>query len=408
VSLHPLAGHERLREPLAQAVLADSLPAALLLHGMRGVGKQRTALWLAQAGLCREPGPQGGCGSCRDCAMALRLQHPDLHWFVPLPRPRGYESLSDSRQEEALEDARGEFLAEYRADPLRPVRPPPEGREGIRAYYLGAIRTLRRRALRSPSVARRQFFVLSEAELLVPQAANPEAANALLKLLEEPPPSTFILLTTSRPGRILGTIRSRTVPLHLAPLAPREVEEFLVRVIGRPREEAGPAALMAEGSIGEALGFLPEGEEPGPLEELRRRAVRLLRVAVEGGRGDFLSAGLQQQSHGARTLEDLLTFLERALRDLAAVAAGTPGSARSRDLLPWMEKVVRERELHPARVARAREAVDRARWAAAGNLNPQLFVPALLREVADTLSPPPPPGLKARPVPPPPHRRRPA
>src|SRR3989454_735041 len=83
--LPPLIGHERVKTRLAGAHATGKLPQALLLAGPRGVGKQRLALWLAQLIQCEAPGStQEPCGECRSCRLVLSLQHPDVHWFVPL------------------------------------------------------------------------------------------------------------------------------------------------------------------------------------------------------------------------------------------------------------------------------------------------------------------------------------
>ena len=88
--LPPLTGHEGVKSRLAGAHASGKLPQALLLTGPRGVGKQRLALWLAQLIQCeaprasREGSPLEACGDCRSCRLVLSLQHPDVHWFVPI------------------------------------------------------------------------------------------------------------------------------------------------------------------------------------------------------------------------------------------------------------------------------------------------------------------------------------
>src|SRR3989475_8189462 len=82
----PLYGHEGIRNRLAGAIASGRLPQSLLLEGPRGVGKQRLALWLAQALVCedRGKGKGEGCGACQHCKLVLSLSHPDVHWFVPV------------------------------------------------------------------------------------------------------------------------------------------------------------------------------------------------------------------------------------------------------------------------------------------------------------------------------------
>src|SRR5882672_7623443 len=79
----PLYAHEGIRHRLVGAIASGRLPQALLFEGPTGVGKQRLALWLAQALMC-EAGLGEGCGKCQHCKLVLNLSHPDVHWFVPL------------------------------------------------------------------------------------------------------------------------------------------------------------------------------------------------------------------------------------------------------------------------------------------------------------------------------------
>ena len=376
MTLPTVAGHELARATFAVAHGRDSLPAALLIHGLAGTGKQRMALWLGQLLHCRSPDAQGPCGHCRSCRMALGLQHPDLHWFFPLPRPK--RASGAERLVAALEEARAAALAAIRQEPLQPTYS-----DEPRGIYLGAVTTIRRMALKRPSLGDRQVFVIGNAEELIPQEASDQAANALLKLLEEPPDGTTFVLTSSEPGRLLPTIRSRTVPFHLGPLARERVEGFLVEVAGAPAADARLAAALSRGSIGRALAFLPAGGEPGPLERERAHARQLLEAALDGGIGAAAAAASRMGVAGARGLLGLFAALEDWLRDLAAVATGAP--ALNHDARPFLEQVVAQRGIHPVGVARAVEEVEQAKHLAASNVNPQLLVYGMVRDAAAAL-----------------------
>ena len=78
MKLHPVVGHQEVLRVLAGAHARGSLPATLLLHGPKGVGKQRVALWLAQLLVCEAPTADGPCQVCASCRMALSVEHPDL------------------------------------------------------------------------------------------------------------------------------------------------------------------------------------------------------------------------------------------------------------------------------------------------------------------------------------------
>lgn len=374
-----IRGHEEARRALVRAHRQDSIPQVLLMHGAPGIGKQRLALWVGQLILCRDPDESGPCGRCKDCRLVLQLEHPDLHWFFPLPRPRG--SRSPDKLAEVLEEERADALEERRKDGLWTARS-----DEVRGLYLATARTLRRKAQRKPAMAERQLFVIAEAEELVPQASSPEAANALLKLLEEPPAATSFVLTSSRPGRLLPTVRSRSFPLHLSGLDTAEVESFLVEEADADPDEAEKAARLARGSIGRALEYLPtDGGDPGPLEELREASFHLLRAALDDRAGEGFALAHDYPVSGARGLLERFAHLEEWLRDLAAAAAGAEERIVNRDARPYLTRVVREKGIHPLAAARALEPVEEARRLASGNVNPQLIVAAMIRDLRSIL-----------------------
>ncbi len=378
MSLHPLFGHADLQASLSRAWATDSLPSSLLIHGPRGVGKQRLALWLGQLLLCPDSGPAGPCGNCKVCRMAMNLEHPDLNWYFPLPKPK---RVRPTKLAEAMEEARYEALVERREHPLRPASAATEPT----GLYLAVAQTLRSQANRRPAFGARQVFVIGEAETLVPQESSQEAANALLKLLEEPPPSTLLILTSSEPGRLLPTIRSRTMPLHLPALAPDSVEQFLVEVGEVSRDDARRAAHLGRGSIGRALGFLPNEGEPGPLEVLREQAFELLTAASDTDSGAVYRKSLELGATPSRGLMPLFELLEDALRDLSATATRTPEGLINTDREELLERIRGGRDIHPVSVTRAFRHLEGAKEMAAGNVNPQLIVAGLLTGIREEL-----------------------
>src|SRR4029079_16580595 len=214
--LVPLYGHERLRERFTEAYARGALPASMLLQGQRGVGKQRLALWLGQLLLCEGEGVRP-CGKCSQCRFSRDLTHPDLRWIFPRPRLKdGDPSVDDVREDYA------EAIAERVAN--GGLYAPPSGSDGI---YVATVRAIVRTAAMSPALARRKVFVIGDAERMVPQEGSDAAANPFLKLLEEPPADTTLVLTSSESGALLPTIRSRVVSVRVPRLADDEVRAFL-------------------------------------------------------------------------------------------------------------------------------------------------------------------------------------
>ena len=367
-------GHRDLRASLRRALARGTLPATVLVHGMPGCGKQTLALWMARTRLCT--GDAAPCARCNSCRRALRLEHPDIHWYFPLPRPR--RASSPGKLAEALEDARHEKLAEFRRQPLRA-----EGDTEVKGIYLAAVLSLRSHAHKRPAMGAEQFFIIGDAEYMVPQEASPEAANALLKLLEEPPRGSRFILTSSKPGSLLDTIRSRTLPVHLPPLPVSEVAAFLEEECGADPTAAMKAATLSQGSIGSALGHL---ETEGVPAAERDRSLEFLRAATDGRRGDSYKAALTFGPGGARGLLGLLAALQLWIRDLGAAGLGRDDRVVNADELPFLKETARRLQLTPHRVAMAVGQVEAARMLALGNVNPQLFISALLLELEATFN----------------------
>lgn len=368
-------GHDALRASLRRSLVRGTLPATVLIHGMPGCGKQSLALWLARTRLCE--GEAKPCEVCTSCRRALHLEHPDIHWYFPLPRPK--RASSPAKLAAALEDARFERLEEFRKRPLR------AGSDTqVKGIYLAAVRTIRDRAHRRPALSEEQFFIIGNAEYLVPQEASPEAANALLKLLEEPPETSRFILTSGKPGSLLDTIRSRALPIHLPALPVTEVAAFLSSECRATRGAAMRAAVLSQGSIGIALGHLdPEGDQSNE----RDRALVLLRAATGGRRADAYKAALGFLPGGARGLLHLMGALQLWIRDLGAVGLGRDDQVVNSDQLALLREMARRLAVTPDRVARAVDRIEEARMLAHGNVNPQLLMGTLLLDLEDTLEP---------------------
>jgi len=362
MTLKPLVGHAEARRRIAQAVTAGKLPQVILMAGPEGVGKQRLALWTAQLLLCEAPGTEP-CGACRSCRLVLGLAHADLHWIVPIPRPKAGEP--DKQVEEAAESL-AEVMEERRKAPLYgPV-------DGMSSHGMATARLMARRAALTPVEGRRKVFILGDAERLIVQESSQEAANALLKLLEEPPADTWFLLTASDPGRLLPTIRSRTVPLRLGRLRDADVRSFLAAELDPAPTGADLDRLVsrAAGSIGAALAESDTGQAA-------RNAAASWLEAVMGGAGPAAERALAQAPWAARgEFTDLLDAIADTLGD---AARSTVGAEALRPVPPALARK------DAARLTDAIALVTGAREAAQGNVNPQLLLAVLAGDLAEVL-----------------------
>lgn len=358
--LAPVAGHHEARHRLASAFSAGRLPQVMVLTGPVGVGKQRLALWLAQLLLCERPAAEP-CGTCAGCRQTLELRHPDLHWLIPIPRPKAGDP---EKQIEEAGTAIGELLEERRLQPLW-QRP-----DGMASHSVASVRLLQRAASLTSVAGGRRVFIIGDAERLVPQESSQEAANALLKLLEEPPAGSTFVLTAVDARHLLPTMRSRAAPLRLQRLSDAEVTAFLEESGSVPAREIPQRVALAGGAIGAAIA---EDDAAG---SARRAAAAFLDAAL-GGSGSRMQAALAQAPYAARG--EFTALLDAVAETLTDAARGALG-ATSRRALPAS---LRRRD--PESLIRAVARVEAARESTHGNVNPQLLLAVLGEELAETL-----------------------
>jgi DNA polymerase-3 subunit delta' len=241
------------------------------------------------------------------------------------------------------------------------------------SHGIATVRLLQRRAALTSVEGGKRVFILGEADRLVVQEASQEAANALLKLLEEPPVGSLLILTTAEPRRLLPTIRSRAMSLRLGRLPDVQVRRFLESNL-RPlpsAEDLDRRVAAAEGSIGRALA---SGEEIGKAQQ----AADQLLEAVLAGSGASLERALRQPAWAARG--EFTAMLDALADTLGEAARGAVGQEPRRPV-----PVSLRRYRDPKPLLQALEHVADAREAAAGNVNPQLLLAVLGSELAEAL-----------------------
>ncbi len=296
MSLRPLFGHLDLRRRLADAIREDRLPASLLLTGPRGVGKQRLALWLGQRLLCDGESAREAvepCGRCVHCRYALLMQHPDLHWYFPRTKPKGGDPSPDDARADLAEGIEERITAGGLW----------AGSTGMQALHIAVTRALLHDASMRPALATKAAFVVGDAERMVAQEGADQAANAFLKLLEEPPPGTTLILTSSEPGALLPTIRSRVITQRVGPLSSHDVAAFLAESevaerISKRGDSTEDQLTYAAGAPGRLL----EGNDAGAAYATAQRVLDAalaprtpegdaMRALVAAGQGVNLARG---------------------------------------------------------------------------------------------------------------------
>jgi DNA polymerase-3 subunit delta' len=282
MSFGGVVGHAPQRELLARALGRGAVHPAYLFSGPPGVGKRRVALEVARAWLCHQ-GLGEPCGTCHPCRTVGTDAAED--WLLVAP-----EKEKEKRKTISVEQVR-EFTAWL-------WRTPAKG--GHKA------------ALVDPA-----------------DALTGEAANALLKTLEEPPPGRVVVLVTSRPGGLPATVRSRCQQVAFGPLSEEEVAEVLRRN-GWPAQAARQAAALADGSPGAALGRDAKAWQESA------EAVRSLLEALGRGERGAVFAGAERLGEGRErallALQALLGMLRQAARARLGAAGGElPAALRGLD-----------------------------------------------------------------------------
>ncbi|MEK6288321.1 MAG: DNA polymerase III subunit delta' [Acidobacteriota bacterium] len=226
-----LIGNERIKKLLQRAVAEGRVGQSLLMAGPRGVGKYQFAIALAQALNCEHATQGDACGECVPCGKIERREHGDVRIL-----------MRESKDPSIKKDHKSQFIK------------------------IEQTRAMSEQAQFRPYEGRRRVFIIDEAECLQHQAAN-----SLLKTLEEPPPTSLVVLVTSKPYSLIETIRSRCLMLSFAPLRAEEIEEHLRVKANRPIDEARLLARLARGSIGHALEI-----DIGEYREMRNTVLQII------------------------------------------------------------------------------------------------------------------------------------
>ena len=242
-------GQDRVKRILLAALRAGRLPHAYLFYGADGVGKDAMALELARVLHCERNGT-AACGVCPSCERAANGTHPDIRIVVPLPVGKNESSDDDPLAKLNETDLRAvqDELREKASNPYHRVSVP---RATI--IKINSIRDVRRESTMSTFDGRRRVYIISPAD-----AMGEEAANTLLKTLEEPSGDCMLILATSRRDALLPTILSRCQNVRFDPLTEGDLMEALIERNSLDRETAGFVARLANGSYTAALGLLAE------------------------------------------------------------------------------------------------------------------------------------------------------
>jgi DNA polymerase III subunit delta' len=300
-----------LREMLAR----EHFPHAVILSGPQGSGKFTLAQMVAKAMNCLEQPVSDGlpdfCGRCANCVRIAQADSLEER-FAEAVEAR--ENLRDADKRETR------IFVQTHPDVLIIPPDPPQ-----MLVKVDQVRHVIHEIYFKPAEGRERVYIFSDADFMK------EAANSLLKVLEEPPEFATLFLLTDNPSALLPTIRSRCMHLRLAPVPTGEVEQYLARV--RPEWKARERALVARvcgGGLGRARSF-----DLAAYLAVRQDALTLLGPAV--GTQDHsalfrVTDTYRSGAEGKAKTEQLIRNVYSLLEDLLFLKSGTPEFVRNHDI----------------------------------------------------------------------------
>ena len=300
---------------LERMISSDTLPASMLFTGPEGSGKELAAMRLAAMLEC---GVRSACGECQACRSVSSLEHPDVHLVYPVPsadREKSVPVIIESRREDFL--ARGEF--------------------GSRARSIGIeqIREIMEKVSKQPFSGPRSVVAVMEAHM-----ATIEAQNAFLKILEEPPGATVMVLVTERADLLLPTIISRCSEIRFDPLPDEVTARYLEDFLSVESVEAARIAALAAGNLQRAARLLDER-----FLGIRRDAASMVELVIEG-KARRLPAEAQSAAHDysreetADLLDEMIAIMRGFMRgEETGISPGAASEARSRDIPADIRKI---------------------------------------------------------------------
>ena len=309
-----IIGQEEIKAKLTGSVDRGRISHAQLFTGEDGTGVLPLAIAYAQYINCPHRRDGDSCGVCPSCHQIGQLAHPDLHFIFPVNNPKGKSSSEKPlskhfmpRWRELVRTTGGYFNEQmwYAAIDI-------DNKQGnISTFDADEII----RDLSFKSFESEYKIVL----IWMAERMNTQAANKLLKILEEPWDKTLFLLTSSSPDKLLPTIVSRTQEVSVPSIGLETMTAYLTEKKGLPAEDAAKAARFARGNLLEAERFLNSAGDNNELFEL---FVQLMRLSYEDRHMELLEWAETAASLGREEQKRLLTNSIRLLRDSYMMTAG--------------------------------------------------------------------------------------
>ena len=316
-----IIGQERPIRFLTQMLKKKNIPHAMLFTGIDGIGKRTTAIALGMALNCTNPVGVSACEECPSCQKVISGAHPDIITIRP----------------------EGAFIK------------------------IDQVRELSRQLSFAPLEGKQRVVIINDA-----QSMNLEASNAILKVLEEPPKGTFIILTANQTTDLLPTIVSRCQQVAFKPVPHEKVADVLVEIRGLDRQTATTLAVSTKGSLGKALSV--DGEKWTAwrailIEQIASLSIRSIQPVF-----GFVAAIASDKDRLIDALEMIMTWFRDVL--MCKVA---PERIINKDFMTKIQYASQGRSVNE--LLEKLETVYAAQAAISQNSNPRLALEVMMMRV---------------------------
>ncbi|MCD4664537.1 MAG: DNA polymerase III subunit delta', partial [Bacteroidales bacterium] len=285
MSFENIIGQKKVVSILNRAIVSNRMPHALLFHGPDGVGKEAVAFETAKSLLCQKD--ELYCDNCSDCKRVAQLSHPDLIIIFPSPKEPKIDEVKAIRQ--SLTD-NPYFRTQLWAKPF---------------ILINTIRNLKKTVSMSSYENKGRVVIMLDAHRM-----TIEAANSLLKILEEPPGKITIILVSSKPDLLLSTIVSRCQRIKFNPLTWSDIEAALIERENISTEQANIVARMSFGNYRRALELLDEN-----INEKQDLMIDILRKLIKNDLELMLSVENVIRQEDLKSIKDILALMMVWFRD---------------------------------------------------------------------------------------------
>lgn len=324
-----IIGHEDIVKHFKSSIELGKVSHAYILNGEKGVGKKTLASIVAKTLQC-ESGSPDPCGKCKSCLQAESGNQPDIIWVT-------HEKPSVISVDE------------------------------IRTQIVNDVSL-------KPYSSKYKIYIIPDAQMM-----NPQAQNALLKTLEEPPEYAIIMLLTNNVDKFLPTILSRCIVLNFKPVEPLHMMEYLVANVGVDQEKARFCTDFAQGNLGKAvrLAISPD------YNEIKEDSVRLLRRIADMEMEEIIQA-VKNMGKYKLDITDYIDIMTMWFRDILMVKiSNSPNKLIFKNEFSVMKK--QSSHMSYEGIEKILEAMDKLKVRLEANVNFDIAMELMLLTIKENI-----------------------